>query len=94
MKSHVSEALFYTGCDTPSQGPFLGRPILGASNHGYFALFASLCGYLIAGVRKHRKHFKGIYFTKEFNKQNNEYMGGIEWQQRQTQHISIYPSGD
>ena len=48
----VSEALFYTGCDTPSQGPSLGRPILGASNHGYFALFANLCGFLIAGVRK------------------------------------------
>ena len=32
----VSEALFYTGCDTPFQGPSLGRPILGASNHGYF----------------------------------------------------------
>ena len=47
----VSEALFYTGCDTPSQGPSLGRPILGASNHGYFALFANLCGFLIAGVR-------------------------------------------
>ena len=22
-------------CDTPLQGPSLGRPILGASNHGY-----------------------------------------------------------
>ena len=31
----VSEALFYTSCDTPFQGPSLGRPILGASNHGY-----------------------------------------------------------
>ena len=31
----VSEALFYIGCDTPFQGPSLGRPILGASNHGY-----------------------------------------------------------
>ena len=48
----VSEALFYTGCDTPFQGPSLGRPILGASNHGYFALFANLRGFLIAGVRK------------------------------------------
>ena len=36
----VSEALFYTGCDTPLQGPSLGRPIFGASNHGYFSLFA------------------------------------------------------
>ena len=36
----VSEALFYTGCDTPFQGPSLGRPILGASNHGYFSVFA------------------------------------------------------
>ena len=48
----VSEALFYTGCDTPCQGPSLGRPILGASNHGYFALFANLRGFLIAGVKK------------------------------------------
>ena len=48
----VSEALFYTGCDTPSQGPSLGRPILGASNHGYLGLFANFCGFLIAGVRK------------------------------------------
>ena len=31
----VSEALFYTGCDTPFQGPSLGRPIFGASNQGY-----------------------------------------------------------
>ena len=38
--TYVSEALFYTGCDTPFQGPSLGRPILGASNHGYFSLFA------------------------------------------------------
>ena len=48
----VSEALFYTGCDTPLQGPFLGRPILGASNHVYLGLFANLCGFLIAGVRE------------------------------------------
>ena len=48
----VSEAVIYTGCDTPFQGPSLGRPILGASNHGYFALFANLRGFLIAGVRK------------------------------------------
>ena len=48
----VNEALFYTGCDTPSQGPSLGRPILGASNHSYFGLFANFCGFLIAGVRK------------------------------------------
>ena len=52
MFVYVSEALFYTGCDTPLQGPFLGRPILGASNHGYLGLFANLCGFLIAGVRK------------------------------------------
>ena len=36
----VCEVLFYTGCDTAFQGPSLGRPILGASNHGYFSLFA------------------------------------------------------
>ena len=36
----VSEALFYTGCDTPFQGPSLGRPILGASNHGYFSFLS------------------------------------------------------
>ena len=36
----VSEALFYTGCDAPFQGPSLGMPILGASNHGYFSVFA------------------------------------------------------
>ena len=38
--SIISEALFYTGCDTPFQGPSLGRPILGASNHGYFSFLA------------------------------------------------------
>ena len=43
---------FYTGCDTPLQGPVLGRPILGASNHCYTGLFANFCGFLIAGVRK------------------------------------------
>ena len=53
-----------TGCDSPFQGPFLGRPILGASNHCYSGLFANFVDYLIAGVRKHGKHFKGIYFTK------------------------------
>ena len=48
----VSEALFYTGCDIPFQGPSFGRPILGASNHGYLGLFANFCGFLIVGVRK------------------------------------------
>ena len=52
MMMDVSEALFYTGCDTPLQGPVLGRPILGASNHGYTGLFANFCGFLIAGVRE------------------------------------------
>ena len=35
--------------------PFLGRPILGASNHGYSGLFANFVDYLIAGVRKTRE---------------------------------------
>ena len=52
LATNVSEALFYTGCDTPLQGPGLGRPILGASNHSYTGLFANFCGFLIAGVRK------------------------------------------
>ena len=52
---NVSEALFYTGCDAPFQGPSLGRPILGASSHGYLGLFANLCGFLIAGVRTTQK---------------------------------------
>ena len=41
----VSEALFYTGCDTPFQGPYLGRPILGASNHGYFSFLSFLVDF-------------------------------------------------
>ena len=52
LATNVSEALFYTGCDTPFQGPYLGRPILGASSHGYLVLFANFCGFLFAGVRK------------------------------------------
>ena len=55
MKITVSEALFCTGCDSPFQGPFLGRPILGASNHCYLGLFANFVDYLIAGVRKTRE---------------------------------------
>ena len=55
LATNVSEALLCTGCDSPFQGPFLGRPILGASNHGYLGLFANFVDYLIAGVRETRE---------------------------------------
>ena len=64
LATNVSEALFCTGVTDLFRDPFLGRPILGASNHYYSGLFANFVDYLIAGVRKHGKHLIGIYFTK------------------------------
>ena len=70
-------------CDNPFQGPFLGRPILGASNHFYSGLFANFVDYLIAGVRKTRETLQRHLFYQKFSNKNNKYLGGIKWQQRQ-----------
>ena len=74
----VSEALFYTGCDTPFQGPSLGRPILGASNHGYLLYLLITWIFGCWCEENTGRHFKGFYFVKEFSMQNNKYMGEIE----------------
>ena len=82
-------------CDTPLQGPSLGRPILGASNHGYLLrllitwIFGCWC------EENTGRHFKGFYLIKEFQhaKQINTW-GKCNVKYQKTQHISIYPSGD
>ena len=63
----VSEALFYTGCDTPFQGPSLGRPILGASNHGYFSLLALYVDFLVAGVRKTQEDTLKVFILSKYS---------------------------
>ena len=55
LATNVSEALFYTGVDSPFQGPFLGRPILGASNHFYSGFFANFCGLFNCWCEKTRE---------------------------------------
>ena len=65
-------------CDTPLQGPSLGRPILGASNHGY--LFRLLITWIFGCwcEKNTGRHFKGFYFAKEYSMQNSKYMGQVE----------------
>ena len=64
--------------DTPLQGPSLGRPILGASNHGYLLCLLITWIFGCWCEENTGRHFKGFYFIKYFSMQNNKYMGEIE----------------
>ena len=69
----------------------MGRPILGASK----SRFVFLVDSLIAGVRKTQEDTLKVFVLSNNSAcKANKDMGEIECEQRQTQHISIYPSGD
>ena len=58
--------------------PLLGRPILGASNHGYLLYLLITWIFGCWCEENTGRHFKGFYFVKEFSMRNNKYMGEIE----------------
>ena len=57
----------------------MGRPILGAWNHGCFSFLSFLVDFLVAGVRKTQEDTSKVFILpKIFSMQNNKHKGEIE----------------
>ena len=91
LATNVNEALFCTGVTTLLRDPWGGLSLVPL-------ITSMLCLFcvdnLIAGVRKHGKHFTGILLSKSISNINKQRSRGNRMQHSKTQHIHIYLSGD